>query len=308
MNQRDSLAVIVPVFNERETIAEVIQALLDARGEENWEIIAVDDGSNDGSQAILQSFADRIQVLRSPSTLGYGASLKTGLLATRRRNVMFFDADGQHDAADIPGLLEALETFEFVFGMRPRNAGVPTIRRPGKWVLGRVCNFLAAKQIPDINCGLRAGRREIYMRMLDLLPDGFSFSVTSLMYVLKSRFRATFIPVNCHDRKGTSHVRILHDGMKTVILALRLIMLFDPMRSLGYPAAVLITTGLVYQFYILVTTGMHVEGGSILSILAGFTLFLFALLGDQVASLRKEISSHHSLLLEERESHGRSTG
>jgi hypothetical protein len=135
--------------------------------------------------------------------------------------------------------------------------------------------------------------------MLDILPDGFSFSVTSLMFVLKSRFSRTFLPVACRFRQGTSSVRILHDGVTTALLALRLIMLFDPLRAFGIPAVALIVAGVVYQIYIFAATGLHIEGGSVLSLLAGIILFHFGLLGDQIASLRKEISSHYSLFWEE---------
>jgi len=248
---------------------------------------------------VLAGFADRVRVLRHVSNRGYGAALKTGILGTRAENVLLFDGDGQHDPGDIPAFVEALATHECIFGRREGHAGIPGVRKPGKWVLRRVCDFIANRRIPDINCGFRAGRRIIYMRMMDLLPDGFSFSTTSLLYVLKSRFSHTFLPVRCHHRTGTSSVRIFRDGIRTILLSLRLIMLFDPLRAFGYPAALCVAAGLIYQVYILATTGLHVEGGSILAILTGVILFHFGLLGDQVASLRKEISSHYSLYWEQ---------
>lgn len=309
-NQKDtaagSLTVIVPVFNEQDAIAGVVDALLAAKGGSAWDIVVVDDGSTDGTAGLLDRCAGRVRVLRHPSNRGYGAALKTGILNTRSENVLFFDGDGQHDAADLPAFIKALETHECVFGVRERGAGVPAVRRPGKWILEKVCNLLAGQRIADINCGFRAGRRRLFMRMLDLLPDGFSFSITSLMYVVKSRFSCTFLPVTCHHRQGSSTVRILQDGMRALLLALRLIMLFDPLRAFAYPAFGLIVIGIVYQVYIFATFGLHIVGGSILSILAGIILFHFGLLGDQVASLRKEISSHYSLYWEE--GHGNEDG
>jgi glycosyltransferase involved in cell wall biosynthesis len=302
--QTESLAIIVPVYNEGAGVRGVLDALLAQRGDRPWEIIVVDDGSADATRQALAAYADRVHVVRHPVNRGYGAALKTGILSTRAENVLFFDSDGQHAASGIPAFVAALGVYECVFGMRPKGAGIPLARKPGKWILHRICNFLAAQKIPDINCGFRAGRRLLFMRMLDLLPDGFSFSVTSLMYVMKSRYAHTFVPVQCHFRQGASSVRILQDGVKTALLALRLIMLFDPLRALGYPALALIGVGLAYQVYILATTGLHIVGGSILSILAGIILFHFGLLGDQIASLRKEISSHYSLYWEERQRHG----
>ncbi len=302
MSKEGSLAIILPVFNEQDGVGGVLDRLLELRGANDWEILAVDDGSSDGTQQVLAGYADRIRVIRHPSNRGYGASLKTGIQATRAENVMFFDADGQHDVADIPAFVRALEQKECVFSVRPKGAGIPAVRKPGKWVLQRVCNFLANQKIPDINSGFRAGRRILFMRMLDLLPDGFSFSTTSLMYVLKSRFSHVFLPIQCHPRKGSSSVRIIYDGVKTLLLALRLIMLFDPLRAFGYPALLLMGIGVLYQAYIFVKLPhLKIVGGSLLAILGGIILFHFGLLGDQIASLRKEISSHNSLFWEEQE-------
>lgn len=300
-NRAGSLAIIVPVFNEKDAVGGILETLCNLRGQNDWEIIVVDDASSDGSSPVIDTFRDRVTVLRHISNRGYGASLKTGILATRTENVIFIDGDGQHKVEDIPRFVAELANHEFVFGSRSGTSGVPGIRRPGKWLLKQVCEFLAAQRIPDINCGFRGGRRKLYMRMLDLLPEGFSFSVTSLMYVLKSRCSMTFLPVECRPRIGSSTVRIFHDGLKTALLALRLSMLFDPMRALGYPAVVLILVGALYQVYVFASYGLHIVGGSILSILTGIFLFSFGLLGDQIASLRKEISSHTSLFWEEKE-------
>ncbi|MFH0878231.1 MAG: glycosyltransferase family 2 protein, partial [Lentisphaerota bacterium] len=202
--QNRSLAIIIPVFNEKEAVGLVIEQILKVRGDQPWEVIVVDDGSIDGTGEVLEAFEGRIRVVEHPSNRGYGASLKTGILSTRAENVLFFDADGQHDAADIPAFAEALKRYECVFSERQGGQGIPAVRKPGKWILHCVCNFLAAQKIPDINSGFRAGRRLLFMRMLDLLPDGFSFSTTSLMFVIKSRFSHTFLPIQCHARTGSS--------------------------------------------------------------------------------------------------------
>ena len=296
------VAIIIPAFNEAEGLPGVLEKVLAIRGSAPWEIMVVDDGSTDGTAEAAARFAGRIRLIRHPANRGYGASLKTGILTTRAENVLFFDADGQHEAAEIPRMIAELERYECVFSNRPRGAGIPWARRPGKWVLHRVCNFLANRRIPDLNSGFRAGRRHIYMMMLELLPDGFSFSTTSLIYVLRSRFSHVFVPIQCHPRVGKSSVRIVYDGVKTILLAFRLMMLFDPLRALGYPALAAILVGVAYQAYIIATVRWTIVGGALLSILTGVVLFLFALLGDQVASLRKELSSYHSLLWESRES------
>ena len=290
------VAIIVPVFNEAEQVGEVIDRIIEVRGEAPWDLVVVDDGSTDGTAEVLAAYKDRIRVVTHPSNYGYGAALKSGIHATRALNVIFLDADGQHDPAYIPQIIERLQKYEFVVGIRRNEEGVPFIRRPGKMVLKLVVSFLVGQKITDVNYGFRGGRRRQYLRMLDLLPDGFSFSTTSLVYALKSRFAMTYLEIPTSARKGISTVRIVRDGVNTLLLALRLIMLFDPMRAFAYPALGLISLGVLYQAYIIMTYRLTIVGGSILLILAGVILFHFGLLADQIASLRKEMSAQTGLL------------
>jgi glycosyltransferase involved in cell wall biosynthesis len=292
------IAVIVPVYNEGDHVSEVLDRILEVRGAASWEVLAVNDGSTDDTAAVLAGYAGRVRVVTHRTNYGYGASLKSGIRATRARNVIFLDADGQHDPAYIPEIVKRLDEFEFVIGTRHNEEGVPLVRRPGKAVLKLVVSFLAGRRITDVNYGFRGGRRRLYLRMLDLLPDGFSFSTTSLVYAMKSRFALTYLQMPCAPRKGVSTVRMVRDGLNTLLLSLRLIMLFDPMRAFAYPALGLISLGVFYQVYILLTYRLTIVGGSILLILAGIILFHFGLLADQIAALRKEISAQAGMLEE----------
>ena len=168
MAKENSVAIIIPAYNEREGLPPVLDKLLQVRGTNGWDIIVVDDGSTDGMQEALAGYAGRVRVIRHPSNRGYGASLKTGIQAARTENVLFFDADGQHDASDIPPFVEALKQYECVFSVRPKGAGIPAIRKPGKWILQKVCNFLADQKIPDINSGFRAGRRQLFLKLVSM--------------------------------------------------------------------------------------------------------------------------------------------
>lgn len=292
------IAILIPAFNEEAGIATTLRKVIEVRGNSPWQVIVIDDHSTDRTPEILKEFAGQIRVIRHTGNLGYGASLKTGIRSTRAENIIFLDADGQHDPSFIPQIVEKLGDYEFVIGERVRQQGVPLIRLPGKFVIQTVVSFLIGHKAPDVNFGFRGGRRKIYLRMLDLLPNGFSFTTTSLVYILKSRLSVYFMTMPAAPRQGKSSVRIVRDGLRTLLLALRLVTLFDPIRTFMTPAVLLIGAGASYQIYIFVKFGLHIEGGAILAILAGVILFHFALMCDQIASLRRELSAHSNLLAE----------
>ena len=134
MNTKDNpcdTAVLVPVFNEKDAVADVLEALVPATDSLGLELIVVDDGSTDGSADIIDGFSSRAKVLHHTSNHGYGAALKTGIRSTRARNIVFFDSDGQHGVPDLATIVDLLNDYEFVFGKRERGAGSPLIRQPG---------------------------------------------------------------------------------------------------------------------------------------------------------------------------------
>jgi glycosyltransferase involved in cell wall biosynthesis len=291
-----SVTVVVPAYNEEAGIEAVLRSLLDVRDATRWPIVVVDDGSTDQTPDILARFGSALRVIRHPVNAGYGAALKTGIRSARTENVICFDADGQHDPAQVKEFAERLLRADYVVGVRTDGRGIPWRRRPGKWLLRHVVSFLVGRPVKDINCGFRGGRRQLFLRMLSLLPDGFSFATTSLVYVLKSNVAVDEVPVVSRPRSGSSSVRIVRDGLKSLLLALRLIMLFDPLRAFVPPAIALVVIGLFYQVFIFFRFGLHVEGGAIVSILAGIVLFHFALVSDQIAALRKELGARLGML------------
>lgn len=296
-----SVTVVVPAYNEEQAVGDVLRNLLAACQPAGWPIVVVDDGSTDGTAAALEPFGNSIRVIRHAVNAGYGAALKTGIRHAQTRNVICLDADGQHDPAQVAEFARHLERVEFVVGIRSGVQGIPWPRRPGKWLLRQVVSFLVGHPVKDINCGFRGGRRSLFLRMLGLLPDGFSFSTTSLVYVLKSHVSVAEVPVASRARTGSSSVQVVRDGLKSLLLSVRLIMLFDPLRAFMPPAIALVVIGLLYQVFIFIRFGMHVEGGAIVSILAGIVLFHFALLSDQLAALRKELAARFALLEEQKE-------
>jgi glycosyltransferase involved in cell wall biosynthesis len=166
------ISVIVPAYNEELAIREDLQTIqytLIEAGLEH-EIIVVDDGSTDGTNAIARGFRG-VQVLRHPYNRGTGAARTTGLRAAKGDIIIMTDADGTYPNRDIPALLKALEGNDMVIGARTKEAGtLKWLRSPAKAFIRRLASYLTATKIPDLNSGFRAFRRAPALQFLRILP------------------------------------------------------------------------------------------------------------------------------------------
>ncbi len=279
------VSVIIPAYNEAHSIGYTIEELREGLEELGlaYEIIVVDDGSSDETSEAASEHGCR--VIRHRANRGYGASLRTGIQASGKDVVLFYDADGQFDPADLKNLIEALSSADMAAGVRGRDSHRPLKRRPGKWVLGLVADYLSRTKIPDLNCGYRAVRREAITPYLHLLPDGFSASTTTTILFLKKGMGVEWVPVKIRKTRTRSSVRIFRDGFDTVLLILRLITLFDPLR-IFLPASALFAVTAVIWGGRYVLRGQGLSSASVFLLVSAALIFFFGLLADQVSALR----------------------
>src|SRR5262249_22502084 len=155
------------------------------------EIIVVDDGSKDKTRRAAEEAG--AVVLRHPRNRGYGASLKTGITVAAYDVICITDADGTYPVERIPELLAELRTADMVVGARTgARVAIPLIRKPAKWVLNRLANYITSTKIPDLNSGLRLFRRDAALQYFHMLPDQFSFTTTITMAMLCDKYAVTY--------------------------------------------------------------------------------------------------------------------
>lgn len=283
----DKVSIIIPAYNEESSVGVVVRSL--AEKCRDAEIIVVNDGSRDATARVAAEAGAKVLVHHR--CRGYGASLRTGIMASSRDYVLFCDADGQHSAEDVLRVAEACRDCAMVVGARDPKSYVPPVRYPGKVLLNRFANMLAGEKIPDLNSGLRIVRREVIQKYLHLMPRGFSFSTTSTFALLKGGHLIKWIPIRVEKRAGTSLVRQWKDGPRTILLMIRLSVLFEPLKVFLAADAVLLVMALA-------SVGMDIRAHgfgkglgdvSILLCISTLVVFLFGLLCDQVSALRREI-------------------
>ncbi|MCX7765132.1 MAG: glycosyltransferase family 2 protein [Candidatus Sumerlaeia bacterium] len=283
------ISVVIPAFNESATIGEVVKALKHLPAI-RCEIIVVDDGSTDATASEAEKAgADRVICMRR--NRGYGAALKTGVAHCSHDLIATIDADLEHEPRDIIKLLEAMDDeTDMVSGNRANSKSFIT-RGPGKWLLRQVAEFLSREKIPDLNCGLRLFRKDRFLTVCNLLPDGYSFSTNLTLAFLKNNFNVKFVPVTYTlRREGKSKVSLLRDGINTLGLIMRLITIYDPMRVFMPASIILFIIGLIYAV-VMIIKNFNIPDGAVLLMVTGVFLFFFGLLAEQIAELRRQLKS-----------------
>lgn len=240
-----SVAVLIPAFNEEGALADTVATILQQKAlVPNLEIIVINDGSTDRTSEVARGLP--VTLIEHETNRGYGASLKDGLQRATSEYILIADADGTYPLEDIPKLLESAPHFEMVVGARTGAVvQVPLMRKPGKWVITRLAEYLSGRTIPDLNSGLRVFRRDVAMRFFSLYPDGFSFTTTITLAMLTNHYRVKFIPINYHKRIGKSSIHPVRDFTNFTILIIRICAYFKPLNVFVPPALLFIIVGII---------------------------------------------------------------
>jgi glycosyltransferase involved in cell wall biosynthesis len=235
---RPHVSLIVPCFNEQDAIVKTILELRAAlRNLGDYELIVIDDGSTDGTAAILkaeQLCDPSLRVISHALNRGYGAALKTGIRASRGELIVITDADGTYPNHRLPDLIQLAAHADMVVGARTGDeVTYPFIRRVPKLFLQAYAKWIAQADIPDLNSGMRVLRRRVVDRFLNILPDGFSFTTTITLALLTNRYIVQYVAISYSARIGRSKIRPIRDTAKFFQLVLRTGMYFAPLRVYG---------------------------------------------------------------------------
>ena len=278
MAEPGAVSVVIPAFNEEEGIAAVVAGVAAAGA---WrEIVVVDDGSTDGTAGRAEQAGAR--VVRHPYNKGNGAAVKTGIREARGEVVLFLDADGQHDPQDAARVAGAVGLFDMAIGAR--SAGDQAlVRAAGNALFTALASWLTGRRIPDLTSGFRAARRDRLLEVIHLLPNGFSYPTTSCLAFLKAGLNVTFVPITARRRVGSSKIRVLRDGVRFVLIILKIVTLYSPLKVFFPIAAASLALGTASGIWN-VARYDKIPMGAALLIQLGVVVFLFGLISEQIAS------------------------
>jgi glycosyltransferase involved in cell wall biosynthesis len=285
MQTNPEVTIVIPVYNEETGIKRLLDRFMELKFHERYEILVVNDGSSDNSLDVVRQFP--VKVYSHTVNKGYGAALKSGIRKATGEKVIILDSDGQHDPAQIPDIAKMLDDHEMVIGTREKGSFQVKTRQVGKRVIRWVGEYLVEQKLPDYNSGYRGFRKDLIKGMLHMMPNGFSFSTTSTLAFLKEGYSIGTIPIKVEERVGrSSNVKFFKDGAKTIMLILRIIMLFNPLK-IFLPASVFITlSGITFGVYGFLVTQRFSNGAIVLTIL-GMFLFFIGLIADQISIMNR---------------------
>ncbi|MEX0835129.1 MAG: glycosyltransferase family 2 protein, partial [Nitriliruptor sp.] len=230
------ITVVLPVYNEAAHLrAEVerITAGLAAAGK-RFEILAVDDGSTDGSAAVLDELEAEgaIRLFRLPRNRGSGYARRIGTEQARGEVVVWTDADMTYPNHEMAALVDQLEGgWDQVVGARTSEQGTHRWARvPAKFLIRKLASYLVKEPIPDLNSGFRAFRRSVALPYLHLLPTGFSCVTTITLAFLANAHLVHYVPIEYAERAGTSKFHWRRDTARYLQQVVRMVMTFNPLR------------------------------------------------------------------------------
>lgn len=283
--QRPPLSIVIPAYNEEEGIRHGLERIVEMKFHEKYEVIYVDDGSTDKTYQIVSEYP--VTCLRHNVNKGYGAALKTGIRKAKGEKVVILDSDGQHDPKYLDTLIGMLNEYDMVIGERTAESFQVKNRQGGKRIIRMVGEHLVEQKLPDYNSGFRGFDRALISEMLHIMPNGFSFSTTSTLAFLKEGYTIGTFPIVVEERVGrNSNVKFLKDGSKTLLLLLRIIMIFNPLKIFFPASALIFFMGTAWGVAGYFLAGRFPNTASLLVIM-GMFIFFFGLLADQISMLNR---------------------
>ena len=284
MNKNEMVSVVIPAYNEEKGILKVLtdlKTILD-NTHLQYEIIIVDDGSSDKTAEIVQK-QDFAKLIQHPINRGYGAALKTGIKSANGVWILITDADGTYPNESIPNLLKYSDKYDMVVGARTgENVNIPLYRRPAKLFLTKLANYLVGTKIPDLNSGMRLFRKEDSMKYFHILPSGFSFTTTITLSYLSDNFLVKYIPIDYHERHGSSKIKPFRDGLNFILLIIKAITYFNPLKVFLPVGFMLLLAAALLFWYTAFVVGKLADISVIVLIVASIQVGLFGLLADLI--------------------------
>lgn len=286
------VSVIIPAYNEamgiKDTLVELEEFL-----DEDFEILVIEDGGEDNTYEIVDELTkeySNIRCIRHRRNKGYGSAIVTGCRHANGNIIAWYDADGQHRPEDLLAIISKMEKedLDYCIGIRTKDSYQDKSRIIGKSILKRVVNFLAKEPMADFNSGMRAFKKEVLIKYINLLPRRFGASTVTSFIMQEENYVGGEVSIHVRKRVGKSSVKQFRDGILTISLIFNIIILFRPKEIFGSLGILTILLGTIYGIVCAVVEGLGIPVLSAIVIGLGIQILFLGILSSQISQLRLE--------------------
>lgn len=275
------LSIILPAKNEAESLQKLLPEL--RQKFPDAEVVIVNDGSTDNTVEVCE--AHGIKLVTHRQSKGNGGAIKAGARAATGRIFIFMDADGQHKPDDIPHLLESLENgHDMAIGARTRGSQASFGRGLANAFYNWFATRMTGQAIPDLTSGFRAVIGSKFREFLYLLPNGFSYPTTITMAFFRAGYSVDYVPIVAEARRGKSHIRLLKDGIRFLVIIFKVATLYSPLKIFVPISGLLFMAGIGYYLHTYITEGRFTNMGALL-LISSILVFLIGLVSEQITTL-----------------------
>lgn len=291
MKNRIYVSIVIPVYNEEEAIVGVINDIFSVMEKTSYvyELIIVDDCSTDRTvKRVCGLKEEKLKLIKRKINRGAGASRKTGIINSSGEIIVMLDGDGTYNPEDIPRLLEYFPEYDQVNGARDREAGTMRLLRLSmKWFIRKLACYLSGTNIPDLNTGLKAFRKDIMLRYLWVIPDGFSCVTTMTLAFLCNGFAVKYVPIKYLKRIGKSKFHPIMDTYNYVKTVIRIIMYFNPLRIFVPLFLFMFSFGVIKTMYDIIFVVHKMQASDIIIIVVSVLILALGLIADLIVTQSK---------------------
>ncbi|MDR1888729.1 MAG: glycosyltransferase family 2 protein [Zoogloeaceae bacterium] len=275
------LSVVIPAKNEAAAIGQIVGRILSVLPD--TQVVVVNDGSTDNTAEVARQSG--ATVINHPYSKGNGAAIKTGARAAAGEVIVCMDGDGQHAPEDIPRLLARLEQgYDMVVGARQKGSQASVGRGLANALYNKLASYMVEQRVEDLTSGFRAVRADKFREFLYMLPNGFSYPTTSTMAFFRVGYSVAYEPIDASKRIGKSHIRLLRDGTRFLLIIFKIGTLFSPLKLFAPVAGLMLLLATGWYGYTFSTAGRFTNMSALLYT-GAVLIFLLGLISEQITAL-----------------------
>ena len=277
-----SLSIILPACNEAESLRQILPDLIQRFPEA--ELLVINDGSTDDTEGVCNQFDCRM--INQPYNMGNGAAVKRGAREAKGELLAFMDADSQHKGQELEKLICKIQTddYDMVVGSRAPGAHATPWRRFANGIFNKLASWMTNHPVLDLTSGMRVARASRFKEFLHLLPNGFSYPTTITMAFFRSGYSVCYEPIDVHERKGTSHIRPLRDGIRFLLIIFKIGSMYSPLKLFLPISLLLFLTASGLYLYTYLSVGRFTNMSALLYS-TSLLVFLIGMVSEQITNL-----------------------